>query len=146
MGPCFTICVPLFYSLYSMCARPCTACTLCCAGLRVGGAWQQPPCAGKHNPSPTLRLNKLKLRCPSKKKSLDETRSCSALRSGECNPWYLRTNRVAFQTAILSAALMPLLGCTTAFSFLLCGISVSKLHGPCTKLQSSIYTKCLCRI
>lgn len=81
----------------------------------MGGAWHQPPYAGKHNPSPTLRLNKLKLRCPSKKKSLDETRSCSALRSGECNHWYLRTNRVAFQTPLISAALMRLLGCTTVF-------------------------------
>lgn len=126
IGLSFHMCVPLFFSLYYMCASMCAMSTLCFKGLGVpvGRDWHQAPYAGKHNPSPTLRLNKLKLRCPSRK-SPHENRSCSALRSGECNRWYLRTNKVAFHTPLISAALERLLGCTTAFFFfffLLCGI------------------------
>lgn len=91
------ICAPLFYSLYYTCASMCAMCTLCFKGRRVVCAWHQPPYVGKYNPSPTLRLNKLKLRCPSRS-SLHENGSCSALRSGECNHWHLRTNKVAFHT------------------------------------------------
>lgn len=95
-----------------MCERACAF-----KGLRVGHAWHQPPYAGKYNPSPTLRFNKLKLQCPSRKNA-HENGSCSALRSGECNHWYLRTNKVAFHTLLTSAAPFGPLGCTSAFFFL----------------------------
>lgn len=70
-------------------------------------------------------------------KSLHENGSCSALRSGECNHWYLRTNKVAFHTALISAALKAQLLFFCLFFSCCVAFYVSKRHGLCTKLQSS---------
>lgn len=60
-----------------------------------------PPIWGKYNPpsSLTLRLNKGKLRCPSRK-SLYENRSCSAPHSGVCNHRLQGTNKMTFHTQV----------------------------------------------
>lgn len=60
-----------------------------------------PPIWGKYKPpfSLTLRLNKGKLRCPSRK-SLYENRSCSAPHSGVCNHRLQGTNKMTFHTQV----------------------------------------------
>ena len=60
-----------------------------------------PPIWGKYNPpsSLTLRLNKGKLRCPSRK-SLYENRFCSAPHSGVCNHRLQGTNKMTFHTQV----------------------------------------------
>lgn len=60
-----------------------------------------PPIWGKYNPpsSLTLRLNKGKLRCPSRK-NLYENRSCSAPHSGVCNHRLQGTNKMTFHTQV----------------------------------------------
>lgn len=135
-SPCTNTCN--YFIVYTICERACALCAF--KGLRVGHAWHQPPYAGKYNPSPTLRLNKLKLQCPSRK-NVHENGSCSALRSGECNHWYLRTNKVAFHTLLTSAVPIWPLGCTSAFFSCCVAFYVSKLHGSRTNLLPSLYIK-----
>lgn len=92
------------YVQVQACVCVCTVCTLWANSLKdpklvIPGTG--PPIWGKYNPSSplTLRLNKGKLRCPSRK-SLYENKSCSVPHSGACNHRLQGTNKMTFHTAI----------------------------------------------
>lgn len=103
----------------------------------------------KHNPSLTLRLNKGKLQCPSRK-SLYENRSCAVPLSGVYNHRLQGTNRMTFHSLLSPAVTGWLPGCQTVggFLFSLCGTvhlhsldaerNTSSLH---TSLQPSLHSK-----
>lgn len=71
---------------------------------------------GKHNPSLTLRLNKGKLQCPSRK-SLYENRSCAVPHSGVCNHRLQGTNRMTFHSPLSPTVTGWSPGCQTAGVF-----------------------------
>ncbi len=76
------------------------------------------PIWGKYNPSSslTLRLNKGKLQCPSRK-SLYENRSCSVPHSGVCNHRLQGTNKMTFHTPLRPTVSIRSLSCWTVGGF-----------------------------
>lgn len=100
-----------------------------------------PPIWGKYNPSSslTLRLNKGKLRCPSRK-SPYEKRSCSVPHSEVCNPGLQGTNKMTFHTPIGPIVSICSFSCWTLggfFNHCLCHFSL-RLTSWCVERNVSL--------